>query len=63
MSFRRWARAVASSIEPAELQGDGINRVEMFSGPSAAAAITATRAESMPPLKPKSAFPKPHLRA
>ena len=50
-------------MDPAELQGEGINSAETASFPRAALAITATSAESMPPLNPSNALLNPHFRA
>ena len=62
-SPNRLAKAKASSMDPAELQGEGINSAETASFPRAALAITATSAESMPPLNPSNALLNPHFRA
>ena len=57
------ANLLASVTEPSELQGDGISSAETFFEPNAAQAITATNAESMPPLRPRITLVNPHLCA
>ena len=56
------ARRRLSSMEPCEEYGLGMPTARTFSAPSASAAIAATRAESMPPLKPTMTLRNPHLR-
>ena len=54
--------ARASVTLCSEEYGPGMPTPVTFSLPTASTAITAVRAESMPPLKPISTFEKPHLR-
>ena len=55
------ARARASSVEASEVKREGISTPRTFSGPRASAARQATRAESMPPERPRTAREKPVL--
>ncbi len=57
------ARSKESSTLPREEYGLGIVSPWTFSAPRASAAITAVRAESMPPLRPRQTVEKPHFPA
>ncbi len=52
-----------SSTLPREEYGLGIVSPRTFSAPRASAAITAVRAESIPPLRPRQTVSKPHFPA
>jgi len=56
------ASASASVSDAGALYIDGMAMPVTFSGPSAAAAIHATSAESTPPLRPITTWRNPHLR-
>ena len=56
------ATASASSMLPREEYGLGMETPITFSAPRASTAITATTAESTPPLKPSTADLKLHFR-
>ena len=59
----RPASASESSTLPWLENGDGISTPSTWSAPTASAATTAVKAESMPPDKPRSTSRNPHLRA
>ena len=55
---RLCAKACASALLPSDENGPGMETPDTFSAPSASTAIDATTAESIPPLRPTSAFLK-----
>ena len=59
LMLRLSANFSASNFVPGEEYCDGMDIPTTLSGPNASTAITAVKAESIPPLKPITTFLKP----